>query len=290
MDRLTDIGYLKALLERYGFRFSKSLGQNFIINPGICPKIAVQGGAGPGVGVIEIGPGVGVLTRELAALAEKVVCVEIDARLLPVLRETLSGFGNIRIINDDVLKVDLRRLIREEFAGLEVVVCANLPYYITSPVIMGLLEARLPIRSITVMVQKEAAIRICAPLPGRQAGAVTAAIRYYAAPRMLFSVSRGSFLPAPDVDSSVIRLEVLPEPSIRVQDEKTLFAVIKGAFSTRRKTMLNCVSGSLGLEKGAAAAALEAAGISLTARAEELSLEQFGRLADQIWLMNANST
>ena len=170
------------------------------------------GGAAPGVGVIEIGAGIGVLTAELARRAEKVVCVEIDSRLLPILDETLGEFTNVTILNEDVMKVDLADLIRREFPGLPVVVCANLPYYITSPILMSLLEQRLPIRSITVMVQREAARRICAQPGTREAGAISAAVRYYSEPGILFPVSRGSFLPAPEVDSSVIRLDVLPAP------------------------------------------------------------------------------
>ena len=165
MEPLTNRSVIRDLLQRHGFTFSKALGQNFIINPSICPRIAEQGGAAAGVGVIEIGAGIGVLTAELARRAGRVVCIEIDSRLLPILSETLADFSNVSIVNKDVLKVDLPALIAREFAGMEVVVCANLPYYITSPILMSLLEQRLPIRSITVMVQKEAAKRICA-LPG----------------------------------------------------------------------------------------------------------------------------
>ncbi len=182
MKRLSDIGTIKELLSRHGFSFSKALGQNFLVNPSVCPRMAESSGAGPGVGVLEIGPGIGVLTQELCQLADKVVAVELDKRLLPVLGETLAEFDNIRIVNADVLKLDLNRLIAEEFDGLEVVVCANLPYYITSPVIMKLLEDRLPVKAITVMVQKEAAQRICAPVGSRESGAVTVSVNYYAEP------------------------------------------------------------------------------------------------------------
>lgn len=214
MENLSNIGVIRDLLARHGFRFSKALGQNFLVNPTVCPRMAEQGGAGPGVGVIEIGAGVGVLTAELARRADRVVCVEIDGRLLPVLAETLAGFQNVEIVNADVMKVDLRALIAEKLGGLRVVVCANLPYYITSPIVMGLLEQRLPIESVTVMVQKEAAQRLCA-LPGtREAGAVSCAVRYYSEPKVLFPVSRGSFLPSPDVDSAVIRLDIRREPPV----------------------------------------------------------------------------
>lgn len=284
MENLSNISVVKALMERHGVSFSKTLGQNFLINPSVCPKIAELGGAQKGFGILEIGAGVGVLTVELARRADKVVCIEIDTRLMPVLKETLAEFDNVGIIHGDVLKTDLRRVIAEEFAGLSVAVCANLPYYITSPVIMSLLEAKLPIESITVMVQKEAAARICAPEGSRESGAISVAVRYYSEPKVLFQVSRGSFLPAPDVDSSVIRLEVRKQPPYPVKDEKVLFALIKAAFSQRRKTLVNAAGASLAVggrsvSKSEVAAALEKAGVPVTARAEQLTLAQFCVLA-----------
>lgn len=282
MDPLTNRAVIRSLMERHGFTFAKSLGQNFIVNPSVCPRIAREGGAGPGVGVIEIGPGIGVLTAELARRADKVVCVEIDSRLIPILEETLSEFSNITVLNADVMKTDLASLIAREFPGMEVVVCANLPYYITSPVLMYILEGRLPIRSVTVMVQKEAAQRICA-LPGtREAGAVSAAVRYFSEPRMLFPVARGSFYPAPEVDSAVIRLDIRRESAVEVEDEALLFRVIRGAFSQRRKTVLNSLSSALELPRGETAAILERAAIPSTARAEALTLEQFAAIANGV--------
>ena len=282
MDKLTNISVIKDLLHRHGFTFSKALGQNFIVNPSVCPRISSMGGATQGVGVIEIGTGIGVLTSVLADDAEKVVCIEIDSRLLPILAETLADHDNIKIINEDVLKVDLHQLIKEEFAGMDVVICANLPYYITSPILMKLLEDRLPIKSITVMVQKEAAQRLCAQPGTRQAGAITAAVHYYSEPKVLFQVSRGSFMPAPDVDSTVIRLDVRETPPVSVKSEKRFFEVVKASFSQRRKTMPNCLSSGLGISKEKAALALTEAGIPTNARAEELTLEQFASLADQL--------
>ena len=217
MKKLSDIGTIKEILGRHGFTFSKSLGQNFLINPSVCPRMAEMSGADSGVGVIEVGPGIGVLTCELCRRAEKVVAVELDKRLLPVLDETLAEFDNVKVVNADVLELDLNRLISEEFPGMEVVVCANLPYYITSPVIMKLLEDGLPVKAITVMVQKEAAQRICAPVGTRESGAVTVAVNYYAEPRLLFSVSAGSFMPAPKVDSAVIRLDIRSTPPVEVK-------------------------------------------------------------------------
>ncbi len=285
MEPLTNRSVIKEIMERNGFTFSKALGQNFIVNPSVCPRIAEQGGAVPEGGVIEIGAGVGVLTAELARRAKKVVCIEIDSRLLPILDETLGEFDNIKIVNEDVLKVDLPRLIREEFPGMEVVVCANLPYYITSPILMALLEQRLPIRSITVMVQKEAAQRICAKPGSRQAGAITAAVHYYSTPRMLFPVSRGSFLPSPEVDSAVIRLDVNKEPPVEVQDEKLFFTVVRGAFGQRRKTILNTLSAALGLEKETVRELLIQAQLRENARAEELTLADFAALTNRLWAL-----
>lgn len=282
MSNLTNIGTVKDILNRHGFTFSKALGQNFIVNPSVCPRIAQMGGAQKGVGIIEIGAGIGVLTYELANRAEKVVVIELDSRLLPILDETLSEFNNIKIINQDVLKVDLAKLIAEEFAGMDVAVCANLPYYITSPILMGLLEAKLPIKSITVMVQKEAAQRICAEEGTRDVGAISLAVRYYSEPKVLFSVSRGSFMPSPDVDSCVIRLDIRETPAVQVDSEEHFFKVIRGAFLQRRKTVANSLSSALGLEKSAVNKALEQADIPLNARPEQLTLHQFKTIAEQI--------
>lgn len=282
MENLSNISVIKDICQRFGFSFSKSLGQNFIINPSVCPRIAEMGGADAETGVIEIGTGFGVLTHELAKRAKKVVAIELDTRLLPVLEYTLSEHKNVKVINEDVLKVDLASLIREEFAGMDVVVCANLPYYITSPIIMALLEQRLPIKAVTVMVQKEAAARLCAAMPSRDCGAVTAAVRYFSDPRVLFPVSRGSFMPAPNVDSCVIRLDVKKELPLSGEQERRLFTVIKGAFSQRRKTLQNTLGSSLGLPKPAVADTLLQIGQKPTARAEELSLEDFIRLTETL--------
>lgn len=281
--RLSDIGTIKDILSRHGFSFSKALGQNFLVNPHVCPEMAKLSGAVSGVGVLEIGPGIGVLTAELAKLADKVAAVELDKRLLPVLDETLAEFDNVKVINGDVMELDLAELIEEEFKGLDVVVCANLPYYITSPVIMKLLEERLPIRSVTVMVQKEAAERITAPLGTRKAGAVTAAVNCYAEAKLLFKVSAGSFMPPPKVDSAVIRLDIRPELPVNVKDERLMFAVIRAAFAQRRKTILNSLTNSMHLDKAAVSAALENAGISPMLRAEQLTLEQFALIADAVF-------
>lgn len=281
MQNLTDISVVRDVLSRHGFTFSKALGQNFLINPSVCPQMAECCGA-DGQGVLEIGPGVGVLTAELAKRARKVVSLELDKRLLPVLAETLADFDNVTIVNDDVLKVDLRALLEEHFAGMEVCVCANLPYYITSPVIMRLLEERLPFCSITVMVQKEAADRLCAPVGSREAGAVTVAVQYYARAEKLFSVSRGSFLPAPNVDSAVIRLQIRETPAVAVVDERKFFRMVKAAFGQRRKTALNAISAGMALQKADVASALERAGLLANIRAEQLSMEELAALCDAL--------
>lgn len=282
MKKLSDIGTIKEILGRHGFTFSKSLGQNFLINPTVCPRMAELSGAGQGVGVIEIGPGIGVLTNELCQLADKVVAVELDKRLLPVLDETLSEYDNLKVINDDILKIDLHKLIEEEFNGMDVVVCANLPYYITSPVIMKLLEDKLPISAITVMVQKEAAQRICAEVGTRQSGAVTVSVNYYAKPEMLFSVSAGSFMPAPKVDSAVLRLNILKEPVIYVSDENKFFSVVKAAFSQRRKTLANSLSSGLSMPKAEINEILAKSAVLPNARAEQLRLKDFESIANNL--------
>lgn len=273
---------IKEVLGRHGFRFSKALGQNFLIDPRVCPRMAAESGAAECAGAIEVGPGLGVLTYELAQVAKKVVAIELDQRLFPVLGETLADCPNVELVQGDVLKLDLHALIQEKFGGQEVCVCANLPYYITSPVIMGLLEGGLPLKSITVMVQKEAAERICAQPGQRACGAVSVSVHYHSRPQVLFGVSRGSFLPPPNVDSAVIRLDLRREPPVQVADEGWFFRVSRAAFAQRRKTAANSISASLSLPKAQVEAALGAAGIPANARAEQLSLEQFAALANAL--------
>lgn len=278
MQKLSDISTIRAVLEKNGFHFSKALGQNFLINPSVCPRMAALSGAADCAGAVEVGPGIGVLTWELSQVAKKVVSIELDKRLLPVLDETLADCDNVKILNADVMKLDLRRMIEEEFPGGEVAVCANLPYYITSPVIMRLLEERLPVTSITVMVQKEAAERLCAHPGERACGAVSAAVWYYAEPEILFQVSRGSFMPAPNVDSAVIRLRIRRTPPVEVANEPFFFRVVRAAFAQRRKTAVNSIANTLGRSKQAVAAAFDAAGVPQNARAEALTLEDFAAL------------
>jgi 16S rRNA (adenine1518-N6/adenine1519-N6)-dimethyltransferase len=277
---LSDPGTIRAVLARHGFHFSRSLGQNFIVDPTVCPKMAELSGVGKSSGALEIGPGFGVLTRELAARAAKVAAVELDGSLEPVLRETLADCTNVRLIWGDVMKLDLRELLRKEFPGMEVAVCANLPYYITSPVVMRILEERLPVSSLTVMVQKEAAERLCAEPGTRNSGAVSLSVRYFSEPEILFEVPRSCFYPQPDVDSAVIRLTIRKKPPVSLRDERTFFRMVRAAFGQRRKTAVNSVSAGLSLPKAKVAAWFVAAGIPAAARAEQLTMEQFAALAD----------
>lgn len=279
MQNLTSPSVIKDILGRHGFHFSKALGQNFIINPSVCPRMAEECGAGPGVGVLEIGPGIGVLTAELAARAEKVVAIELDDRLPPILEETLADFSNVKIILGDALTYDLAALIEREFADMEVVLCSNLPYYITSPLLMRLLELHLPLRSLTVMIQKEAAVRILAAPGSRECGAISGAVWYYSTPKMLFSVSRGSFLPPPEVDSSVIRLDLNAAPPIQVPNEEDYFRIVRAAFAQRRKAVLNSLASTLSLPKDAVRDILREAGIEDNMRAEQLTMDELGDLA-----------
>ncbi|CDZ23459.1 Ribosomal RNA small subunit methyltransferase A [[Clostridium] cellulosi] len=282
MYDLSNPTVIRELLSKHGAGLSKALGQNFLINPSVCPRMAQLSGASKDVCAIEIGPGIGVLTAELCKLAKKVVSIELDSRLIPILNETLSDFDNVKVINADVMKTDLEAIIKNDFGGCDTIVCANLPYYITSPVIMYLLESRLPVKSITVMVQKEAARRLCAEPGSSEAGAVSCAVSYYARPQILFNVSAGSFMPAPKVDSSVIRLEILKEPPVKTKDEALMFKIVRAAFLQRRKTLTNALSAGMSIPKETAVKAIEGAGLSPMIRGERLTLKDFAALAD--WL------
>lgn len=279
MAQLTDISYIKDLLSRHGFQFSKKLGQNFLVNPSVCPRMAEACGVNDQSGALEIGPGIGVLTKELALKGKKVVAIELDDRLPPVLAETLADFDNVEIVQGDVMKLDLAAVLQEKFSGMQVHICANLPYYITSPILMMLLESRLPVKDITVMVQKEAATRLTAAPGTRECGAVSLAVQYYADAKTLFQVSRGSFMPAPNVDSAVIRLSLRETPPVQVKDEALLFRLIRSAFGQRRKTLANALQ-TAGFSKSDILTALEKAKIPATARAEQLSLQQFADLTN----------
>ena len=275
---LADINTLERLLKSEGFSFKKSLGQNFLIDDTVCPAMA-DAACDQNTGVLEIGPGVGVLTQELAKRAKRVVAIELDERLKKILPKTLGEFNNIKVIFGDAMKLDLEGIIRDEFADCErVCVCANLPYYITSPIIMHLLESRLPIDSVTVMVQKEAGERLCAEVGTRDSGAVTVAVSYFAKAEILFGVDRTSFMPPPNVDSAVIRLKIRDEAPIKLNDEKGFFKFVKACFAQRRKTLVNTVSNSLPVSKDKIRAALAELGLLETVRSEQLTLNQLADL------------
>lgn len=275
---LTSPNVIKSIRERFGFTFKKGLGQNFLTSRAVLEDIADA--AQTHDGVIEIGPGFGVLTSELASRADKVVAIEIDERLIEVLEYTLSSYDNVKIINDDVLKLDLKELIKNEFGGHEVSVAANLPYYITTPIIAKLLEERLPIKNIVVMVQKEVAERLCAKNGSKDYGAVTVMCRYFTNPEIITTVPASLFVPPPKVDSAVLKLSVLDKPSVSVKDEKMFFRVVKAAFSQRRKTLLNCLCSNFPIAKAQMSELLLSADIAPSRRGETLTLEEFAKISD----------
>lgn len=275
---LTDIGQIKDILTRHGFSFSKALGQNFLVNPTVCPKMAESACEDENFGVLEIGPGIGVLTEQLSMRAKKVVSLELDKRLIPILKETLSGRDNITVINEDVLKADLKGIINEHFEGMKVAVCANLPYYITTPVIMRFLEENLPIDSLVVMVQKEFALRISSPPGNRDCGAISASVFNVCDPEYLFEVKRGSFMPMPNVDSAVIKLKLKKEPII--QEGSNIFpSLVKGAFSQRRKKAANALSSYFGKDKATFEEAFTQCDLSLSIRAEAITMENWKEIS-----------
>ncbi len=282
MENLTNINVVREIMERHNFHFSKKLGQNFLINPSVCPRIAEMGNAAPGYGVLEIGTGVGVLTHELAKRAEKVCAVEVDERLLPILEETVGEHKNLHIIHNDILECDLSELLLQEFDGLNVAVCANLPYYITTPILMYLLESGANIDTITVMVQKEVADKLEARVGTRDAGAITVAVNFYGTVEKLFSVSRGSFMPAPNVDSAVIQIRVGSQWREKVNNPKHFFKMVRAGFQQRRKTLVNSLSGIMGYNKTELAETLRSLNISETVRIEALSMENLCDLSNSL--------
>ena len=279
---LTDIRVIKDIVRDFGFSFSKGLGQNFLLDKNVLEDIVDA--ADVSEGVIEVGPGFGVLTRELAKNSKKVISIELDSRLFPVLDYTLEEFDNVKIIEGDVLKINLKDVINEEFSGEKISVAANLPYYITTPIITMLLEGKYPIKRIVVMVQKEVALRLAADAGSKDYGAISVLTRYYTNPRIVTVVPADSFYPAPKVDSAVVCLEVLDKPNVDVKDEKMFFKVVKGAFSQRRKTLLNCLSSSFGLDKETTAEKIRNCGIEPGIRGEKLGIEEFAKLADEFSL------
>jgi 16S rRNA (adenine1518-N6/adenine1519-N6)-dimethyltransferase len=277
----------RAILERYGFSFKKSLGQNFLIDTNILQRIVDFAEIGENTGTIEIGPGIGALTEQLARSSKKVVAFEIDQRLLPILSDTLSPYENVKIIHKDVLEADVQGVIDQEFAGMDdLMVVANLPYYVTTPIIMKLLEEQLPIRGIVVMLQKEVANRISASPGTKEYGSLSIAIQYYTHAETVMIVPKTVFVPQPNVDSAVIRLTRREKPAVIVKDENFFFQVTRSSFAQRRKTILNNLTSQLPdgkQKKEEILSALAAADIEPTRRGETLSLEEFGRLSDELY-------
>ena len=271
-----------AVLQKYHFNFQKKFGQNFLIDTTVLDRIISSAEITKEDCVLEIGPGIGTMTQYLAERAGSVVAVEIDKALIPILEETLQDYDNVTVINDDILKVDINRLVEEKNGGRPIKVVANLPYYITTPIIMGLFESRVPLKSITIMVQKEVADRMQVGPGTKDYGALSLAVQYYAKPEIVANVPPNCFIPRPNVGGAVIRLTRYEEPPVQVKDEKKMFALIRASFNQRRKTLVNGLgnAGLPGITKESASAALTQMGLSPTVRGEALTLEQFARLSD----------
>ena len=272
-----------AVLNRYGFSFQKKFGQNFLIDENVVEKIVRDAGVTKDGFVLEIGPGIGTMTQILCENAREVVAVEIDDKLIPILTEdTLSWYDNVTVIHEDILKLDIVKLANERNGGKPIKVVANLPYYITTPIIMGLFESHVPLDSITIMVQKEVADRMQVGPGTKDYGALSLAVQYYAKPQILLNVPASCFMPRPNVDSAVIQLTRYEKPPVEVADEHLMFRLIRASFNQRRKTMTNSVGNSpeLSVSKEQMAAALEKCGLSATVRGEALTLAQFAELAN----------
>lgn len=272
---------IKRIAADYGFQFKKGLGQNFLSSQEVLEEIA-DAAQIYGKGVLEIGPGFGVLTNELAKQAEKVVAIEIDDKLIPILEDTLSEYDNVKIINCDVMKTNIAELIAEEFGEERISIAANLPYYITTPIITTVLEANLPIDNFVVMVQKEVAQRLQAKPGTKDYGAVSVLCQYYTEPEIIRTVPAGLFVPAPKVDSAVLKMKLRDKPAVEVKDRKQFFRTVKAAFSLRRKTLLNCLASSFAKPKSELSDILNSVGIDPRRRGETLSLEEFANLADSL--------
>ena len=279
---LCDRREIQALLERHGFHFSKAMGQNFLIESWVPRDIADSCGADEGTGVLEIGPGIGPLTQQLARRAGKVVSVELDARLYPVLRETMRGADNFTQIEGDAMKLDFAQVVQEHFSGLRPILCANLPYNITTPVLTKCVESRC-FDSLTVLIQKEVAQRICAEAGTAEYGAFTVLMQYYTAPQMLFTVPASCFLPAPKVTSAVIHCPVRKTPPVEVVSESALWRTVKAGFALRRKTLVNSLQTGYQLPKERLAEIVTDCGLSPTVRGERLTLEDFARLTNALF-------
>ena len=281
MKNLANPAVIKEILNKNSFNFSKSLGQNFLIDEGVLNAIVDQSDI-EGSNVLEIGPGFGTLTQRLCERAKKVVCVEIDSAAIPILSDNLKECSNLKIVHADIMKTDIKALIKEEFGDEKVKVCANLPYYITSPVILNLLNPELPIESITVMIQKEVAERINASPATKDYGVLTLTAGYYAESEIVAKASPSSFMPPPKVSSAVIKLTMRDKPAVDVNDTQMYFKVIKAAFALRRKTLLNALSSGLGKPKDEITGLLDRAGIDPKRRGETLSASEFALISNEI--------
>ena len=285
MKNLASPKVIKEILEESGFKFSKSLGQNFLIDENVLNKMIAGSGINENTNVIEIGPGFGTLTQRLCMNAKKVVAIEIDKTAVPILKKNLEDFDNLTIINDDVLKCNLQKIIADEFCGERVKIVANLPYYITTPIIMHILEARIDAESLCIMIQKEVAERIAAKPSTKDYGALSVAVNYYAEPRMICTVPPSSFIPMPKVSSSVISLDIREKPPAQVENEKGYFKVVKAAFGQRRKTLLNSLSNSpaIPMAKDEILKVLKECGIDEKRRGETLTLQDFANITNKIF-------
>ena len=273
------------ILQKYHFNFQKKYGQNFLIDTGVLDRIITAGEIPKEDCVLEIGPGIGTMTQYLAERAGEVVAVEIDQNLIPILKETLAAYDNVTVIQDDILKVDVRKIVEEKNGGKPIKVVANLPYYITTPIIMGLFEKHIPLKSITIMVQKEVAERMQVGPGTKDYGALSLAVQYYAKPEIVANVPPNCFIPRPNVGSAVIRLTRYEEPPVKTGNEEKMFALIRASFNQRRKTLVNGLTNApgLGLTKEQVTEALEQMGLPATIRGEALTLEQFASLSDKLF-------
>lgn len=280
MRKLSSVSVIKEILAENSFRFSKSLGQNFLIDENVLDAIISGAGIDENSCVLEVGPGFGTLTQKLCMNAKKVVSVEIDETAIPILKDNLKDFDNLTVINNDILKTDINALADEYFNGESVSVCANLPYYITTPVITSLLKPSLPITDITVMVQKEVAERLAAKPSSKTYGAISVMVGFYAEPELLVTVPPSAFIPQPKVSSAVIRLKKREKPPVEVKSEEMYFKVVKAAFAQRRKTLLNSIVNTMGIPKENAEKILTSVGIDPKRRGETLTMDEFAKIAN----------
>lgn len=282
MDKLYSPNTVNSIIKKHNFRFTKSLGQNFLIDEHIIEKIIEATDIRPSDLILEIGPGMGTLTAFAAQKAGKVIAIEVDKKLIPILQETLGNYDNVEVINQDILKTNINQLIKDQKSFDEIKVIGNLPYYITTPIIMKILEEKVPVKSITIMIQKEVADRMKASPGGKDYGALSIAVQYYCTVEPVAHVPKTVFIPKPNVDSSIIRLDIRQNPIVDVVSEEMFFKVVRAGFSQRRKTLLNALSSALPISKTIIESTLISSNINPTRRAETLSIEEFAKLANAL--------